>query len=378
MLEDTGILITGGYGTVGRLIAADLASEYPDRILVAGRSAEKAAQIASELGHGARGRRVDVGEPESVEAALDGVGLVMSCIDQPEPHLLRTAIARGLSYTDIAPHLMTRRPTETMKAEAARTGARIVLGAGLAPGISSLLARLAADRVGVVESVACNVLLSVGDAYGPASRAYLMEEIAMPYAVRIDGAEAPMRPFSDSARVIFPHPLGERAAYLFPFSDQVFFPETLGARTALSRLALDPSWLGALLSALVGLRVTEMLRRRAGAEERVQRLTAWLRRRYEGRDFYAVVVDVHGPRGRVRTSLVGHGQASGTAIGAVALVRSLAEGEVEQPGIWLAEQVVPPGPFFERLATRGLVPTIEAWLDDSDDAVRGRVWDGNA
>jgi len=273
---------------------------------------------------------------------------------------------------------MTRRPTETMKAEAARTGARIVLGAGLAPGISSLLARLAADRVGVVESVACNVLLSVGDAYGPASRAYLMEEIAMPYAVRIDGAEAPMRPFSDSARVIFPHPLGERAAYLFPFSDQVFFPETLGARTALSRLALDPSWLGALLSALVGLRVTEMLRRRAGAEERVQRLTAWLRRRYEGRDFYAVVVDVHGPRGRVRTSLVGHGQASGTAIGAVALVRSLAEGEVEQPGIWLAEQVVPPGPFFERLATRGLVPTIEAWLDDSDDAVRGRVWDGNA
>jgi hypothetical protein len=43
---------------------------------------------------------------------LGGVGLVMSCIDQPEPHLLRAAIARGLAYTDIAPHLMTRRPTE--------------------------------------------------------------------------------------------------------------------------------------------------------------------------------------------------------------------------------------------------------------------------
>jgi hypothetical protein len=40
-------------------------------------------------------------------------------------------------------------------------------------------------------------------------------------------------------------------------------------------------------------------------------------------------------------------------------VRILAEGEVEQPGIWLAEQVVPPGPFFERLAARGLVPTVE-------------------
>jgi saccharopine dehydrogenase-like NADP-dependent oxidoreductase len=172
-----------------------------------------------------------------------------------------------------------------------------------------------------------------------------------------------MRPFAASARVTFPRPLGERKTYLFPFPDQVFFPETLGARTALSRLALDPLWLGTLLSALVGLRVTAMLRRRAGAEERLQRLTAWLQRRYEGRHFYGVAVEVHGARGRVRVSLVGHGQASGTAIGAAAVVRALAEGEVGQPGIWLAEQVVLPGPFFERLATRGLVPTVEDRLE---------------
>ena len=363
MLEDTDILITGGYGTVGRRVAADLAPDYRGRVVVAGRSAEKAAQFAAELGHGVRGRRVDVGDAASVEAALEGVGVVMSCIDQPEPHLLSEAITRGLGYTDIAPHLMTRRPTEAMKAEATRTGARIVLGAGLAPGISSLLARLGADRLGAVDSVEVGVLLSVGDAYGPASRAYIMEEIALAYKTRIEGREVPVRPFAASARVTFPPPLGERTAYLFPFSDQVFFPETLGTRTALSRLALEPPWLGTLLSALVRLRVTAMLRRRAGAEERLQRLTAWLKRRYEGCDVYGVAVEVHGARGRVRVSLVGHGQASGTAIGTAAVVRALAEGEVGQPGIWLAEQVVLPGPFFERLAARGLVPTVEDRLE---------------
>ena len=362
MLKGTDILITGGYGTVGRRVAADLAPEYPGNVVLAGRSAEKAAQLAAELGHGVRGRRVDVGEPDSVEAALDGVGVVMSCIDQPEPHLLRAAIRRGLAYTDIAPHLMTRRPTEAMKAEATKTGARIVLGAGLAPGISSMLARLGADRVGTVESVESNVLLSVGDTYGPASRAYLMEEIALPYAARIEGREVPMKPFAASASVNFAPPLGERTAYPFPFSDQVFFPETLGARTALSRLALEPPWLGKLLAGLVRLRVTAILRRRAGSQERVQRLNAWLHHRYEGRDWYGVVVEVQGARGRLRASLVGRGQASGTAIGAAALVRALAEGEVEQPGTWLAEQIVPPEPFFERLAARGLVPTVEAPL----------------
>src|SRR5215213_6997077 len=274
MSMGTDILITGGYGTVGRRVAADLAPDYPVRVVVAGRSAERAARLAAELGHGVRGRRVDVGDPDSVEAALGGVGVVVSCIDQPEPHLLRAAIARGLAYTDIAPHMMTRRPTEDMKAEAARTGARIVLGAGLAPGISSLLARLGADLVGTIESVEGNVLLSAGDTYGPASREYIMEEIALSYAVRIEGREVPMRPFYGSARVNFPPPLGERTAYPFPFSDQVFFPETLGAQTALSRLALDPPWLGTLPSALVRLRVTAGLRWRGGSQERVQRFIA--------------------------------------------------------------------------------------------------------
>ena len=83
MPKGADILITGGYGTVGRRVAADLAPEYPGRLVVAGRSAEKAARLAAELGHGVRGRRVDVGEPASIEAALEGVGVVVSCIDQP-------------------------------------------------------------------------------------------------------------------------------------------------------------------------------------------------------------------------------------------------------------------------------------------------------
>src|SRR5215213_8877431 len=359
IVEDTDILITGGYGTVGRRVAADLAADYPGRLVVAGRSAAKAGQLAAEIGYGVRGRMIDVGDPASVEAALDGVGVVMSCIDQPEPHLLRAAIARGLACTDIAPHLMTRPPTEAMKAEATKTGARIVLGTGLAPGISSLLARMGADRVGAVESVESNVLLSASDTYGPASRDYIMEEIAMAYAVHIEGREVPMRPFFGSARVDFPPPLGGRTAYPFPFSDQVFFPETLGARTALSRLALDPPWVGTLLSTLVRLGVTSAMRRSAGSQERLQRLISWLQRRHEGRDWYGALVEVRGARGSVQASLVGRGQATGTAIGAAAVVRALAEGEVKQPGIWLAEQVVPPGPFFERLAVRWLAPRIE-------------------
>jgi uncharacterized protein YbjT (DUF2867 family) len=36
MLKGTDILITGGYGTVGRRVAADLAPDYPGHVVAAG------------------------------------------------------------------------------------------------------------------------------------------------------------------------------------------------------------------------------------------------------------------------------------------------------------------------------------------------------
>jgi uncharacterized protein YbjT (DUF2867 family) len=39
MLKGTDILITGGYGTVGRRVAADLAPDYPGHVVAAGWSA---------------------------------------------------------------------------------------------------------------------------------------------------------------------------------------------------------------------------------------------------------------------------------------------------------------------------------------------------
>ena len=361
MTNADNILIVGGYGVVGSLIARDLAPDYPSKLIVGGRHADRAGQLALELGNGARARAIDVTQPSSIASALDGVGTIVSCIDQPEPYLLHAAIERGLGYTDIAPHLMTRRPTDAMREAATRSGARIVLGAGLAPGISSMLARVAVDRLGgEVERLNSNVLLSVGDAFGEASSSYIIQEIAHPYAVWVDGQERRVLPFAQPTPVQFPPPLGRRTAYLFPFSDQVFFPQTFAARTALTRLSLDPPWLGPALAVLVRLRVTTLLARRRSSGGPAQRLTTWLQRRNAGRDWWGLVVEVEGPNGSVRASLAGHRQADATALGAAAIARSIIDGQVPEPGIWLAEQVVPPEPFLRHLALNGLAPRFEA------------------
>ena len=153
-MNDTGdILIVGGYGVVGRRIAALLAPRFPDRVLIAGRDERRAEELCRELGRGTRARRIDVNDALSIERALDGVGTVMTCVAQREQHLLRAAIARGVGYTDIAPRLAFWQGAREMTADARRTGARIILGAGLSPGISNMMAQKLARAAGHVDRV---------------------------------------------------------------------------------------------------------------------------------------------------------------------------------------------------------------------------------
>jgi saccharopine dehydrogenase (NAD+, L-lysine-forming) len=87
--NDRDILIAGGYGVVGRRIAAELGPDYPGRVIVAGRRQALADEAAAAIGHGVRGRSIDVTVRSSIAAALEGVAVVISCIDQPGPGIAR-------------------------------------------------------------------------------------------------------------------------------------------------------------------------------------------------------------------------------------------------------------------------------------------------
>jgi len=73
-----GILIVGGSGVVGSRIAEQLAPDYGDRVIVAGRNLDRAKVIAAAIGHGVHARVVDVNVPSSIAAALDDVAVVIS------------------------------------------------------------------------------------------------------------------------------------------------------------------------------------------------------------------------------------------------------------------------------------------------------------
>jgi hypothetical protein len=336
MHED--LLIIGGYGEVGRRLAARLQATH--RVRVGGRNG---------------GVRVDVDDPGSVARALDGIGTVVVCVRQHDAHVLRAAVRRGLAYTSVAPPRMDEAQLAALDEEARQTGARVVVGAGLEPGIASILARVAADRAAPADEIETALLLSTGDIYGPDSMAFIFEELADRYSMLIGGDPVTARAFDASAPVAFPPPVGARTAYTMPFSDQTHYPRTLGVRTAIARIALDPPWSASILASVVSNGGRNWLAHGYG-RRLLRAISARLRERHEGEDRFALVVDVHGAWKRVRATLVGHEQANATALGAAGVVHGLA---TVPPGVWMAEQVIAPAPFIERMTAEGLVPIFE-------------------
>jgi saccharopine dehydrogenase-like NADP-dependent oxidoreductase len=367
-MTEPGILIAGGYGIVGQRIAAELAPDYP--VIVAGRHLERAKATAAAIGHGVRGREIDVTMEASIATALDDVATVVSCIDQPRRGLLHAAIERGLRYTDITPHLVElgRGPAyEEIDAAARASGARVVLGTGIVPGISNVIVRALADTLGAADVIETSLLLSATDAAGPASFDYFLKELTMPFEVHVNGVDRPAHGFSDPRVIEFPAPFGPRSAYLFPFSDQVLYPRTMGAETALTKLAIEPARLGRLLAALVRIGATHLVApegvRRALTRSRVHHAPTKDAR-------FALRVDVIHEGRSAHATLVGGTQADAAAAGASGTVRSLMEGEVSEPGVWMPEQVMNPPGFFPHLAKHGLNVELPA-IDDHTRSASG-------
>jgi hypothetical protein len=58
-MNGRGTLIICGYGVVGQRIAANLAPDYPDRVIIVGRNLGQVQETAAAMGHSIRGRQID-------------------------------------------------------------------------------------------------------------------------------------------------------------------------------------------------------------------------------------------------------------------------------------------------------------------------------
>ncbi|TWS24272.1 saccharopine dehydrogenase [Tsukamurella sputi] len=145
-----------GAGAMGSRAARTLAGlPGVDELVVADLDPSRAARVASTLPRSI-GRGLDIADASALRCLLADVDVVLSTVGpyyRFGPDVLRAAIETGTDYADICDDWEPTLQLLELDDAARAVGVCAVIGAGASPGLSTLLAGAAADRLDEVRDV---------------------------------------------------------------------------------------------------------------------------------------------------------------------------------------------------------------------------------
>ncbi len=152
-MNEPTILILGGYGNTGKLLARFLLQESRASVILAGRNQARADTAAAEFnrafgGNRARGLALDACDPQALVAAMQGVTLLLaaSSTAQYAETTARACLAAGVDYFDIQFSAKKVAALRALEAEIKNSGRCFVTDGGFHPGLPAALIRYAATQ----------------------------------------------------------------------------------------------------------------------------------------------------------------------------------------------------------------------------------------
>jgi hypothetical protein len=149
------ILILGGYGYIGKLLAKYLLAQTNAEIIISGRNFNKAKFFAVSLQDTrATARQADTSDYASLIQALQGVSLCL--VAAPTIHhaetVIRACISAHVDYLDIQLSLKKLKALYAAEEEIKNAGLCFTTEAGCHPGLPAAMIRYAASKLDVTES----------------------------------------------------------------------------------------------------------------------------------------------------------------------------------------------------------------------------------
>jgi saccharopine dehydrogenase (NAD+, L-lysine-forming) len=167
-MNHTGIIILGGYGLTGRLLAELLLQETSADLVLAGRSLPKARALAARLNTRYPGARVssvyaDAADPASLRAAFQGKTLlvVASSTARYTRQVASAALAAGLDYLDLQYSADKIRQLQALIDEIVAAGRCFITDGGFHPGLPAALIRHAAGSFDQLQSARVGSVIKI-------------------------------------------------------------------------------------------------------------------------------------------------------------------------------------------------------------------------
>jgi lysine 6-dehydrogenase len=381
------VIVVGGAGAMGRITVRDLArSGGVERVTVADLDGGQASAVAAEA-QAAPGARASV---EGVTAGitdptfpsvLEGNDVcIASTSYRLNPVVAEACLTAGCGYVDLGGLFHVARQTLEYDGRFKEAGLTGITCMGGAPGITNMLAAVAARSLDTVRAI--HVRLGAWDPSVeglplpiPYSLETLLDEFSLPAMAYREGRFVEVPPLGEPEEVDFPQPIGPREVHTTLHSEVATLPRAFpDAEEVTFKISFPEGFLERLrLLTAVGLAGTNPIEVDDALVRPREVLIALARRLPQAEgvdDVECLRAVVEGTRMGTAATVVAEsvvepdrawgvgGGGRDTGIPPSVVAQMIGHGEVGGPGMFAPEDILDPGAFFEHLADRGITYSI--------------------
>ncbi|XP_078445375.1 saccharopine dehydrogenase [Wolffia australiana] len=349
-VQDKRVLILGGTGRVGSSTAIALKKLCPSlRFIIAGRDRQRGSSVVSTLGENAKFLEVDIDNIKSLEAAFNGVDMVVHTAGPFQRaencNVLNVAISSKTPYVDVCDDADYAWRAKSFHAQAVAAGVPAITTAGIYPGVSNVMAAelVRAARTdkknGEPERLRFFYYTAGTGGAGPTiltTSFLLLGEDVTAYS---QGKKMKLKPYSGMMKIDFGKGIGKRDVYLFNLPEVSSTHKVLGVPSVSARFGTAPFFWNWGMIAFGKLLPAEFLQDR----NKVQRLVQIFDPIVRATDSIvgervSMRVDLECSNERTTVGIFSHKKLSvSVGMSTAAFALSMLEGNT-QPGVWFPEE----------------------------------------
>ena len=359
------IVVLGGAGDMGSRAARELGRAPEVEVLtVADRNLDRARQVATAIGPRAQARPVDARDHAALTRLIAEHDVAVGAIGPFylfEVRMARAAIEAGKPYVSICDDYDAAQAVLELDSEARQRGVTVLTGLGWTPGLSNVLARKGVEMLDRAREVHIAWCGASADSEGYAVVLHTMHIFTGRVPTFAGGTLRQVPAGSGRKVVTFPEPIGRVPVYHVGHPEPVTITRFIpGLQEVSLRGGLTEGFLNWLAVTVARLGLTATPGRKDALGRVIKPLLPVLEKVGKpARPLSAIHVEVRGEKdgrpARVELAAVDRMMnLTGVplAIGALMLGR----GQIRRPGVLApeAEGAVPPDPFLEELAARGI------------------------
>jgi len=214
-----------GVGAVGSVISKYLnKDDEVAEVICASNDINRAKEFVNE-GNKIKLIELDASNIDEIADKARGVNLIINAsLPRFNENILEAALRVGAHYQDLASELADLKTAEQLKfvERFKEAGLTALINTGVAPGITNLLAREAADKLDTVEEIhfRCVEEQKASEFIFAWSAETTLDDLTAPPLVFRNGVFLLTKPFEDSEEYEFPEPFGKRHAFSI-YGDEV-------------------------------------------------------------------------------------------------------------------------------------------------------------